>query len=411
MKTYEEVLNFIEEENVKFIRLAFFDVFGRQRNIAVMPGELRRAFQTGIAINAAAIDGFGEEVRSDLFLKPDPTTMSMVPWRPLDGGVCRMFCDIYYPDGRPFEKDTRYMLRKAIRDAAAQNITVLCGPKIEFYVFRQDENGRPTKEPIDHAGYMAVGPEDRGENLRRDICFTLLDMGITPESSHHEAGPGQNEVDFHYSDPLTTADNISTFKWAVRNLADSNGMWADFSAKPLAGEPGNGMHMNLSVHRPGDKPMDESSDHMDLSRMFMAGIMRHIREMTLFLNPTAASYDRFGQLDAPYYISWSEQNRSQLIRIPAAPSGRKRMELRSPDPEANPYLAYALILYAGLDGVTRSLKPDVPMNVNLYHADPDLTKKLDRLPTNLQEAVQCAKTSDFIKEHVSEECLAAYTCR
>jgi glutamine synthetase len=406
MQTYEEVLNFIEEENVKFIRLAFYDVFGTQKNIAIMPGELRRAFEQGISFDVSSIAGFGDEVRSDLCLKPDPTTLSIVPWRPLDGGVCRMFCDIYYPDGRPFEKDTRRILKEAVRKARKQGYEVLFGPEVEFYVFRQDVDGNPTKTPIDNAGYMAVSPADRGEDLRRDICFTLLDMGITPEASHHESGPGQNEVDFRYGDALTTADNTATFKWAVRTIVDSNGMWADFSPKPIAGKPGNGMHINMSLRTAGGKePADKRT-----SMAFMAGILRYIREITLFLNPRKESYDRFGQQEAPYYISWSEQNRSQLIRIPADPDGRKRMELRSPDPEANPYLAFALLIYAGLEGIRQNLQPDLPMNINLYRADPDLTRKLDKLPSHFEEAVQSAMMSDFVKAHIPEDCIAAY-CR
>lgn len=404
MQTYEEVRNYVDEENVKFIRLAFFDVFGNQRNIAIMPSELKRAFNEGISFDASSIPGFGEDAdKSDLFLRPDPSTLSIVPWRPLDGEVCRMFCNIYYPDGRPFERDTRYILKQAVKHAKEKGFRVNFGPEIEFYVFKLDENGDHTMIPIDRAGYMAVGPEDRGENLRRDICFNLLEMGITPEASHHESGPGQNEVDFRYSDALLAADNTSTFKWAVRNLAESNGMWADFSPKPLRGQPGNGMHLNISV---------ENSDGSDYNMQFMAGILKHIREMTLFLNPMENSYERFGQMEAPLYVSWSQQNRSQLIRIPAvADDGRKRLELRSPDPSANPYLAYALLIYAGLDGIEHHLSPDLPMNINLFCADPEMTSKLDKLPSHLQEAVQYAQGSEFISDIVPGECLDAYIKR
>ena len=399
MQNYEDVLKFVEEENIRFIRLAFFDVFGNQKNIAIMPGELQRAFRDGISFDASAIAGFGEEVRSDLFLKPDPETLSIVPWRPVDGGVCRMFCDIFYPDGTPFLKDTRRMLKKAAADARERGISINFGPEVEFYVFRQDEHGERTNEPIDHADYMAVGPADRGENLRRDICFNLIEMGITPEASHHEQGAGQNEVDFRYSDPLSAADNTVTFKWAVRNLADANGMWADFSPKPIRSQPGNGMHLNMSV---------SSKDGRDFSSAFMAGILKYIKDITLFLNPLPQSYERFGQMEAPYYISWSGQNRSQLIRIPADLSGRKRMELRSPDPMANPYLAYTLLIYAGLEGISQNLRPDLPMNVNLYTADPDLTGKLDKLPSKIEEAMQLARGSEFVAQHVSKELLDAY---
>ena len=245
MQSYSKIHEFIEENDVEFIRLAYFDVFGTQKNIAIMSGELERAMKYGISIDGAAIAGFDADIRSDLFLRPDPSTISIVPWRPADGRVCRMFCDIVYPDGTPFERDTRYMLKKAIEEARSKGVEVKFGPEIEFYVFRQDERGRKTDEPIDQGGYMDVDPLDAGENLRRDICYALVEMGITPESSHHEQGPGQMEIDFRYGDPLTAADNTSTFKWAVRSICAADGYAADFSPKPIADKPGNGMHLNI----------------------------------------------------------------------------------------------------------------------------------------------------------------------
>lgn len=418
MKTYQDVLDFVEEENVKFIRLAYFDVFGEQKNIAIMPGELRRAFTEGISIDASAVAGFGDDLHSDLFLRPDPSTISMVPWRPMDGGVCRMFCDIFNPDGTPFEKDTRYILKQAVKAARDRGIRVNFGPEIEFYVFRRDEQGNPTDIPIDHASYMAVEPFDKGENLRRDVCFALIDMGITPEASHHEQGPGQNEIDFHYSEPLTAADNTVTVRWAIRNLAQTTGMWADFSPKPMREHPGSGMHFNISVEpvqgETGDMGTGTGSGAAaggktpDYFSMFMAGILKHIREITLFLNPVRKSYERFGQMEAPYYVSWSEMNRSQLIRIPATNGGQKRMELRSPDPTCNPYLAFALVIFAGLDGIDNAMRPERPMNVNLYKADPDLTGKLEKLPRHIEEAASYARGSEFVHEHVPQEIIDAY---
>lgn len=399
METYEEVMEYITEENVQFIRLAFFDVFGRQKNIAIMPGELKKAFTRGVTFDAAEIAGFGGEVRSDLFLRPDPTTFTIVPWRPLDAGVCMMFCDIYYPDGRLYERDTRYILKQAVSEARKRGISVDFGPEMEFYVFRLDENGERTDRPVDNAGYMDVGPEDGGENLRRDICFTLQDMGITPEASHHEAGPGQNEVDFRYSDPVSSADHITIFKWAVKNLAVSDGYAADFSPKPISGKPGNGMHFNISV---------DSDDGSDLTPAFMAGVLDHIKEITLFLNPVEQSYERLGQMEAPYYVSWSEQNRSQLIRIPAMAKGGKRFELRSPDPQANPYLSYAMVIYAGLDGIDRNLKLPAPLDVNLYVADSTITEGLEKLPLHRSEAVRDAGKSDFVKRILPETVLKEY---
>ncbi|MDO5132851.1 MAG: glutamine synthetase family protein [Eubacteriales bacterium] len=396
---YEELLQFIEEEDIAFIRLAYFDVLGRQKNIALMSGELERAVRWGVSIDGSAIAGFDANVRSDLFLKPDLPTLSIVPWRPSDSRVCRIFCDVVYPDGTPFESDTRFMLKEAVREAALKGIEVKFGSEMEFYIFRTDEQGRATKQPIDRAGYMDVEPLDAGENLRRDICFALLEMGITPESSHHERGPGQMEIDFRYSDPVRAADNTSTVKWAVRSICAADGYAADFSPKPLADEPGSGMHLNISVH---------SGEGRDDTDAFMAGILKYIRDITLFLNRTEKSYARFGRMEAPRYLSWAVQNRSQLIRIPADPSGRRRIELRSPDPKANPYLAFALLIRAGLYGVEHHLPLPAPMDINLYRAEPQLTRGLDQLPGSLQEAWQYAQHSDFVQKYVPASCLAAY---
>lgn len=402
MRTYEELREFMEEENVEFVRLAYFDVFGRQKNIALMAGELERAMRYGISFDASAVEGFGADIRSDLFLKPDPSTLSIVPWRPTSGRVCRMFCDICYPDGTPFGQDTRRILKKAIQAAAAKGIDVKFGSEMEFYVFCLDENGNVTDRTIDRGGYMDVEPLDGGENLRRDICYALVDMGITPESSHHERGPGQMEIDFRYSDPLTAADNTSTVKWAVRSICASAGYYADFSPKPLRKMPGNGMHLNISVH---NRAGDDTADH---TGAFMAGILKYIRELTLFLNPFNTSYDRFGKMEAPRYVSWAVQNRSQLIRIPADPSGRRRIELRSPDAGANPYLAFALLIYAGLRGIEENLRPQEPLDINLYRADSSVTDQLEKLPDSREKAARLAAESQFVRQYVPAACLEAY---
>ena len=396
---YEKVVNFVQEEDVKFIRLAFFDVFGVQKNISIMPDELERAFYDGISFDASSIQGFGDEVQSDLFLFPDPSTLSILPWRPSNGRVARMYCDIRYPDGTIFEKDSRLILKKAIAYAGSMGVTVDVGAEMEFYLFKTDENGNATKIPFDRAGYLDIAPEDKGENVRREICFNLIDMGIQPESSHHAAGPGQNEIDFRYSDPLTAADNASTLKWVVKTSAMSNGLHAEFSPKPMANESGSSMHVNLSIR---------SSDGQKDSEKFMAGIMAHVREMTLFLNPTEESYQRFGAKKAPKYITWSPENRSQLIRIPAAKSGHNRIELRSPDPMANPYLAFALLIYAGLDGIEKDMDIPEPMNINLFTASEDITENLLTLPLSLSEAYKCAKHSDFINKYLPKAYLEAY---
>ena len=386
--TAREVYDFVRQEDVKFIRLAFCDVNGKQKNISIMPDELPRAFSDGISFDASAIKGFGDEVGSDLLLFPVPSTLNILPWRSSHGNVIRMFCSMKYPDGTQFEKDSRMILQRAVDAAAAKGVSVQFGAEFEFYLFNTDEKGMPTDEPFDRAGYMDVAPEDRGENARREICLTLLEMGIKPESSHHEEGPGQNEIDFRYSDAMTAADNAMNFMTVVKAAAQRNGIYADFSPKPLPGESGNGLHINMSV---------KTADGEDHTNAFMAGILAHIKEMTAFLNPTEDSYKRLGEKKAPKYITWSPENRSQLIRIPAAKGEYRRIELRSPDPTANPYIAYALLIMAGLDGIERELTAPEAVNVNLYKADSSVTDPLDRLPASLDEAIAVAEGSDFVR--------------
>lgn len=386
--TAREVFDFVRQEDVKFIRLAFCDVNGKQKNISITPDELPRAFSDGISFDASAIKGFGDEVGSDLLLFPVPSTLNILPWRSSHGNVIRMFCSMKYPDGTQFEKDSRMILQRAVDAAAAKGVSVQFGAEFEFYLFNTDEKGMPTDEPFDRAGYMDVAPEDRGENARREICLTLLEMGIKPESSHHEEGPGQNEIDFRYSDAMTAADNAMNFMTVVKAAAQRNGIYADFSPKPLPGESGNGLHINMSV---------KTADGEDHTNAFMAGILAHIKEMTAFLNPTEDSYKRLGEKKAPKYITWSPENRSQLIRIPAAKGEYRRIELRSPDPTANPYIAYALLITAGLDGIERELTAPKAVNVNLYKADSSVTEPFDRLPASLDEAIAVAEDSDFVR--------------
>lgn len=383
----EDVFEYVQQEDVKFIRLAFCDVTGRQKNISIMPEELERAFSDGISFDASAIAGFGGPVGSDLFLHPVPSTLNVLPWRPSRGKVVKMFCNIRHPDGTPFAMDSRRILSQAIQAAADLGCQVRFGAEFEFYLFKTDENGSPTDQPFDNAGYMDVAPEDKGENIRREICLNLQDMGIQPESSHHEEGPGQNEIDFRYSDAMSAADNAMHFKTVVKTAALRNGLYADFSPKPIYGQAGNGMHINMSV---------KSNDGRDYTDPFLAGVLSHVREITAFLNPTENSYRRLGEHKAPRFITWSPENRSQLVRIPAAKGEYQRIELRSPDPMANPYLAYALLIHAGLDGIRRNLSAPQPVNENLYTADVSLTSRLEQLPSTLEEAKQIARSSAFV---------------
>ena len=385
-----EVMEYCESEDVKFVRLAFCDLFGIQKNISILSTELERAFEHGISFDASAISGFGSSVKSDLFLFPDPSTLSVLPWRPFHGKVVRMFCDIRYPDGTPFEYDSRGILINAIKEAKKRGITLDFGAEFEFYLFKTDEDGNPTDVTFDNAGYFDVAPEDKGENVRREICLTLEEMDIPPESSYHEEGPGQNEIDFHYSDPLTAADNAVTCKSIVHTVAAKNGLFATFMPRPVKDKSGNGMHINISLN---DKTKTDS---------FIAGILKHIGGLTAFLNSTRQSYERLGKDKAPMYVTWSEQNRSQLIRIPAEGLSRQRFELRSPDPMTNPYIAYALLIYAGLDGIDRDLKLCQPLDMNLYEADKEITDKLEKLPETFEDAIKAAKNSEIVSKWLPE---------
>ena len=388
--TQSEVLQYVKEEDIKFIRLAFCDVFGRQKNLSILPGELPRAFAQGIPFDGSSIAGFGDETYSDLLLHPDPDTLTVLPWRPEHGRVVRMFSGISLSGGTDFPGDTRRLLKRAVEAAEKLGRGFFFGTEQEFYLFNLDQNGQPTLEPYDQAGYMDIAPEDRGENIRREICLTLEQMGIAPESSYHKEGPGQNEIDFRYSDPLTAADNAMTFRTVVKTVARRNGLWADFSPRPLPDWPGNGFHVNISVR----------SEHSGDLCHIIAGILEKAPEMTAFLNPTENSYARFGRFKAPRYISWSSENRSQLVRIPSGSGEYRRAELRSPDPEANPYLALALMIQAGLYGIRQRL--DLPMvaNLNLYKAPPEVLARYRQLPESLPEAQRLAWQSAFIREHM-----------
>ena len=395
----DEIRQYVIEEDVKFLRMAFCDVYGRQKNISIQPDELERAFEYGIAFDASAIPGFGSEIHSDLFLQPDTGTLCVLPWRPDHGRVVRMFCNILHPDGTPFASDTRRVLQNAVDAAEAMGVSFSFGSEMEFYLFQRDEAGEPTKIPYDRAGYMDIAPDDRGETIRREICLMLEQMGIRPESSHHESGPGQNEIDFRYSDPLTAADNAITFHAAVRTVAAQNGLCASFSPKPLADRDGNGMHINVSAR------CDENAQPLP---GVIAGLLENIRDMTLFMNPCEESYYRLGHDKAPLYVTWSAENRSQLIRIPAAVGEYRRAELRSADPMTNPYIAYALMIYAGLHGLAHDLQLCPASDFNVYTAPAEVLDGLKKLPGSLAEAAALAEASAFIRKHLPEAVISAY---
>lgn len=396
--TAQDILNYVEDNDVKFVRLAFCDIFGNQKNISVFAGDLPYAFEQGVCFDGSSIAGFMNTEESDLVLWPDPDTMTILPWRPTEGRVMRMYCDITLPNGRLFAGNSRGYLQSVVKRAKAMGLRCDVGCECEFYLFQTDEHGNPTRIPMDRGGYFDIAPLDKAENIRREICFAMEDMGLRPQHSHHESGFGQNEVDFMYSTALKSADNLNTFKSTVKAIADRNGLFASFMPKPMQDQAGSGMHVNVSIHRDGknlfqgDIAPDSEAGH------FIAGILAHARELTCFCNPIPNSYTRFGSCEAPKYVSWSRQNRSQLVRLPSATGEFCRLELRSPDPSCNPYLVIGLILAAGLDGIEKKMPLPAPVNRNLFHKS--AAEGLESLPESLREAITIAAQSDFIAKEL-----------
>ena len=377
--TEQELMKYIEEEDVKFIRLTFCDIYGVQKNISIQRSELARAFENGIGIDASYIDGFGGDYGKDIWLHPEPETITILPWRPEHGKVVRMFCTLTYSDGTPIETDTRALLRSAVRYANNKGFRFHFKSEMQFYLFKTDDNGESTGVPYDKAGYMDIAPLDKGENVRREICLTLEQMGIKPESSHHEAGPGQNQIDFRYADPITAADNTVTFRSVVRTLAARNGLYADFSPKPIQDQAGSALHITLSV---------KSNSGDDVTDSAIAGILHNIAGMTVFLNPTDGSFLRFGQHKAPKYTTWSENNRAH--------------------PEANPYLAYALMIYAVLDGIENQRALPQPVDEEIWLSKSEMKDEPERLPDNLEKARMEAINSRLIQQFVPSSVIRLY---
>ena len=407
--TISEIIDFVNENDVKFIRLGFCDPFGIQKNISILPDALQSAYEHGVSFDAYAIKGFSDVTKSDLLLFADLNTLMALPWRPGPGRVVRFYCDIKNPDGSVFLHDSRHLLKRIVARAEKMGYTCKVGAECEFYLFTTDENGNPTNIPLDRGGYLDISPLDKGENMRREICLSLEEMGLKPKASHHEQGPGQNEIDFQFSDALQCADHLLTLKSVIKAIASRNGLFASFMPKPLLGEAGSGMHVNISLERSGrnifagiDKAQSATAES------FIAGILEKTPEMTLFLNPIANSYERLGEHETPRSVSWSAQNRSQLIRIPTVTDEKARMELRSPDPSLNPYLAFALIIAAGLDGIERALKLPPAVNADLHGAEDAITRSLAQLPGSLDEAIRCAKGSEFVKGVIGGAFLEKY---
>lgn len=404
--TINDILQFVAENDVKFIQLTFCDIFGKQKNLCITAEELPKAFERGISFDASAIKGFMNVNESDLFLFPLADTMILLPFRPTGGRVISFFCDIKHPDGRFFIGDGRHILKKATEKASSMGYVVKIGAESEFYLFKLDNDGEPTRTPLDKGGYLDVTPLDRGENIRREICLAIEEMDIIPISAHHEQGPGQNEIDFKYSDALKAADNFLLFKTIVKRIAAQNGLHASFMPKPLAHEAGNGLHINISLFRDDKNIFRNDGTHSSAAESFIAGIMEHITEITAFLNTTTNSYLRLGNFEAPKYISWSHQNRSQLIRIPAAKDEFSRMELRSPDSTCNPYIAFALLIFAGLSGIERNLVLPKPIDRDLYNSTENIL--LEKLPDSLEQALIIMNSSDFIHSILPPETIKKF---
>lgn len=413
MKNYtsEDVLRLARDEDIEFIRLQFTDMFGNLKNIAVTVSQLGKALENKCMFDGSAIDGFVGIEESDMYLYPDLSTLEIFPWRPQQGKVARMICDIHRPDGRPFDGDPRVVLKKAVAEAAELGYTFEVGPECEFFLFNTDENGMPTIQTHEQAGYFDIGPLDGGENARRDIVMTLEDMGLIIEASHHEMAPAQHEIDLRYDEALSTADNIMTFKLAARTIAKRHGLHATFMPKPKYGVNGSGMHINMSLHKDGKNIFEDQADANGLSReayYFIGGIMKHIKGMAAVTNPLVNSYKRLVPgFAAPVYIAWSATNRSPLIRIPAEGG---RVELRSPDSAANPYLTLALCLKAGLDGIINKIEPPGSVDCNIYTMTEQERKALniENLPGTLMEAVDAMKNDGFILEVLGEHIAKSY---
>lgn len=396
-----EVLKFIEENDVKFIRLAFTDLFGQMKNIAILPDQLATAFDRGIVIDATAVEGCAGVAGGGLLLRPDPDTLCILPWRPQSGRVCRLLCGLTTPRGEPFAADSRAILRAATEHAAQCGLQVRISTDCEFYLFDLDEHGRLTNEPHDRGGYMDVAPMDRCEDVRRDIVLTLEQLNIRPESSHHERGPGQNEVDFHRAEPLTAADHYVAFVHAVRAVSQRYGVHATFLPKPLAGEVGNGLHVNLSFYRDGRNlfRMEEGALG-DEARSAMAGVLRRLREITLFLNPLPNSYDRLSARDAFHRLCWSMERDHSALRIPLPQEHFARMQLSSPDPTMNVYLGFALLIEAALEGMAQKASLDAFLEGDM--------PAVPCLPLSMEEAFVCARGSDFVRSVLPDLVIDSY---
>lgn len=412
--TQEQILQIVEEQDVKFIRLQFTDVLGQLKNIAVTSSQLPKILKDGMMFDGSSIEGFARIEESDMYLKPDLDTFVIFPWRPQQGKVARFICDIYTPDNEPFVGDPRYILKKTMAEAKEMGYEFNVGNECEFFLFHTDENGVPTTITNDRAGYFDLAPVDNGENARRDICLTLEQMGYEIEASHHEVAEGQHEIDFKYDNALNTADNVMTFKLVVKTIAQKYGLHATFMPKPIYGINGSGMHTNMSLFKDGKNVFADPSDSLGLSQTaysYIAGVLEHVAGITAITNPLVNSYKRLVPgYEAPCYIAWSASNRSDIIRIPAARGAGTRVELRSPDPSTNPYLCLAVCLAAGMDGIKRGLKAPDSVDVNMFAmTQAEREKKgIKNLPANLRAALDTMEKDGIVKSVLGEHSYRAF---
>ena len=410
----EDILRIVAEEDVEFVRLQFTDAFGILKNVAITSSQLKRALDNKIMFDGASIDGFVRIEESDMYLYPDLDSFTIFPWRPQQGKVARLICDVCKPDGTPFEGDPRYILKRVLKEAADMGYTFNVGPECEFFLFASDESGRPTTDSDEQAGYFDLGPNDYGENARRDMVLTLEDMGFVIEASHHEAAPAQHEIDFKYDEGLKVADDIMTFKLVVKTIAKRHGMYATFMPKPKYGMNGSGMHINMSLSKDGKNVFCDPEDKLGLSEtayQFIAGILEHVKGITAIANPLINSYKRLVPgYEAPVYIAWSAKNRSPLIRIPASRGNGTRVELRNPDPTANPYLVLALCLAAGLDGIKNKIEVPESVDCNIYEMTPGERRAagIENMPADLKEAVDCLVADEFLCSVLGEHITTKY---
>ncbi len=412
--TNKEVLKMVEENDVKFIRLQFTDVFGILKNVAITSKQLPRVLEEGCMFDGSSIDGFVRIEESDMLLRPDTDSFEIFPWRPQQGKVARLICDVYTTDGEPYGGCPRNVLKKTLAMAADMGYSMNVGPECEFFLFQTDGEGKPTTITHDDGGYFDLAPIDKGEDARRDMCLTLEEMGFEIEASHHEVAEGQHEIDFKYADALVTADNIMTFKIVVKSIAARHGLYATFMPKPIFGINGSGMHTNQSLSTKDGNAFYDKNGPLELSPAaynYIAGIMEHIHSIAAITNPTVNSYKRLVPgYEAPCYVAWSAKNRSPLIRIPASRGAGTRIELRSPDPTCNPYLSIALQLAAGLDGIKKGLTPPPSVDRNIFRmTDCEMEDcGVSSLPGNLYDALQVFKTSSLAKDTLGEHIFNIY---